>query len=275
MSKRILGLAIENRAVTGVVIKSSIKGSAVETHARVPLAGAQDFGPNLSGAIEVLAAKIEIAGTTCCVSLPAGNASFRHIRLPFHDEKKIRQILPYELEPQLPWAVEELVIDYYWTGPSRNGGSALIAAAVKKTTIESLLAVLAPFGIDPVTITAGGFAAALCLTDTIDRQANWVLADVDGVDLSIFFAKAGALQLARATCLPASGETPTVPGVGRILRRSLLAYQDGYHADFNPEVLFTSDPGLFKPEPESEVVTLSNLPVERLALANRIPPPSP
>ena len=272
MSRKILGLDIGNAAVSGVVINSGIKGSFVEARARVPLEGPQDFGGTLAGSLEALAGEIDITGTKCIVSLPAGSVSFRTLRLPFRDEKKLRQILPYELEPQLPYPVEDLIIDYYRSGPGRVDSSELITAAVKKTTIESLLAVLQSFRIDPAIITVGGFATALCLADTINQPENWILADIDKEDLSLFFTEAGTIKLARATRLPAFGEDHPATRVYRQIGRSLLACRDVYHFDFKADALFTNDPALIEPEHKPADSPLSGLPVDPTNLAKKISP---
>ncbi len=265
MSNRILGLEIGNSAVSAVILNSGIKGSFVEAQARVPLEGPQDFGSNLSHALAILAEEIDITGTTCAVSLPAGSVSFRNVRLPFRDKKKLRQVLPYELEPQLPYPVEDLVIDYYNADPNRIDSSELVATAVKKTTIESLLAALGPYGLDPVTITAGGFATALCLGAAADQPANWLLTDIDGDTLSLFFAEKGTLKMTRATRLPTGGEL-AANHFFRQVRHSLLAYRAVGHPDFEPQTLFVTDSGLIHFQSEQEIADNLKIPVDRADL---------
>jgi general secretion pathway protein L len=272
MSKRYLGLEIGNHAVSGVVINSGIKGSAVEACARVALEGPQDLGRNLSGALERLATEMDITETICSVSLPPGSVSFRHIQLPFSDRKKIHQVLPYEIEPQLPYPVEDLVIDYYIMGPNRSDHSDLIAAAVQKATLEALLSVLTPLGIDPVTITSAGFATALCLADTDGQPTNWILADSDGVDLSLFFVEAGNLKLARATRLPSISKSRPAPDIFRQIHRSLLAFQDTASPDFAPETVFTNLTDLLESNHQPAEPVLAGLPLKKAELADWICP---
>ncbi len=270
MSKRILGLAIGNRSVSGVVINSGIKGNLAEACVQASMPGPQDFGRNLSGALADLVAELDVAGTTCCVSLPTGAVSFRSIRLPFRDRKKIRQVLPYEIEPQLPFPVEDLVFDYHRVSPNRSDQSELIAAVVEKSTLAALLTVLLSFGIDPVTITAGGFATALCLADAGDQPASWLLADRDGVDLSLFLAEAGNLKLARAARLPKGDESPGTSGMRRHIYHSLLAYQDMSRPDFTPQTIYTNQPDLLQPDQQAATPVLATLPFEKTELIGRL-----
>ncbi len=272
MSKRYLGLEIGNHAVSGVVINSGIKGSDVEARARVAIEGPQDLGHNLSGALERLATALDITETICSVSLPPGCVSFRHIQLPFSDRKKIHQVLPYEIEPQLPYPVEDLVIDYYIMGPNRSDHNDLIAAAVQRATIEALLAVLTPFGIDPVTITPAGFATALCLIDSDVQPTNWVLADSDGVDLSLFFVETGKLKLARAARLSANNQGGPASDIFRQIHRSLLAYQDTENPDFVPGTVFSNRTNLLESDSQPADPVLAGLPLEKTELAGKLGP---
>ena len=272
MGKRYLGLEIGNHAVSGVVINSGIQGSAVEACSRAALEGPQDLGPNLSGALERLATEMDLTGTICSVSLPPGSVSYRTIQLPFSDRKKIQQVLPYEIEPQLPYPVEDLVIDYYIMSPHRSDHSDLIAASVQKTSLETLLAVLTPLGIDPVTITSAGFTTALCLAETDVQPADWILADSDGIDLSLFFVEAGNLKLTRATRLPASNKERPAADIFRQIHRSLLAYQDTASPDFAPEAVFTNLTDLLESNHQPADPMLAGLPLKKVDLADRLSP---
>jgi len=274
MSRRILGLEISNTAVAGAVINSGIKGSFVESHARVKLAGVQDFDQHLASALDTLAKSIDITGTTCIASIPAGWAFFRHLSLPFRDESKLRQILPYELETLLPYPVEDLIVDYIPAGPGSGDDSDLIAAAVRKSTIAALLAVLGPQGIDPATITVGGFATAICLAGTTEPTAEWVLADADGRDLSLFFARAGALIYSRTTRSPENDQNANGTGLAAQINRSLRAYQDIHNPAFAPEVLFSGDPALLGAASPGTDPHTASLPVKPIDLAGKIDLPS-
>jgi len=269
MSRRILGLDISTTTVSAAIINSGIKGSFVDSHAQVRLGGPLDFDRNLTDALEMLTNQIDISGTISIASLPAGCVYFRHLSLPFRDDSKLRQVLPYELEPLLPYPVEDLVIDYFPVGPGRGENSDLIAAAVKKTTVAGLLKALQPFGIDPVSLSVGSFAAAICLAGTTGQDADWVLADIDGRDLSLFFARGGALHYSRTTRPLEFKHSPNGGHIAAQINRSLLAYQDTLNPAFAPEVLFTHDPGSL----ESDTAAY-HLPVKHMDLARNIDLPS-
>jgi general secretion pathway protein L len=66
----------------------------------------------IKAALQTLVETLKPAGATCVLGIPTTLVSFRNLSVPFHDLKKIRQILPFELEPSLPVPVEDLIFDF-------------------------------------------------------------------------------------------------------------------------------------------------------------------
>ena len=69
-------------------------------------------GAGIAAALAAVAEKIEINGAVCIAAIPADAFSFRNLPAPFGDERKIRQVLAYEMEPILPMAVDDLIVDF-------------------------------------------------------------------------------------------------------------------------------------------------------------------
>ena len=65
------------------------------------------------------------------VSVPASLCSIRTLSLPFSDERRLSQVVPYEVESQLPYPLDEVVIDYQILH-MKEGRSRLLIAAVRK-----------------------------------------------------------------------------------------------------------------------------------------------
>src|SRR5581483_1053765 len=80
------------------------------------------------GQIETLKALIAEGrirpGEAAAVSLPGQLVSTREMGVPFADPKKLRQIVPFEVESQLPFDLEEVAIDYQLLHSNAGGGGA-------------------------------------------------------------------------------------------------------------------------------------------------------
>jgi general secretion pathway protein L len=240
MSRKILGLEIGDHAVSGVLISTSLKGNLIEAATRVPIERQDDPEKALNDTLGLFTEKVDISGAVCNVSLPAGYVSFRTLRVPFQEEKKIKQMLPFELEPTLPHPVENLVIDFQKTGPYGDEGVDLVAATAEKTHIAALLEVLAAYKIDPEIMTIRGYPTALCLADTPGLSDRWILCDLGRNNLTLFFVAGGRIVLARAALTGESETTAAGSAVRTQVKRTLLAFEEKYGQAFKPECFFVS-----------------------------------
>ncbi len=102
----------------------------------------------------------------CVTGLSLSFLSLRNLSLPFAEEKKIRQILSFELEEQLLQSVEEQVIATVSTS-GRSGGTALLAAAAEKSQLRSILETFQNAELEPDKICPAVYVLAdrLCRTD--------------------------------------------------------------------------------------------------------------
>lgn len=184
MAQIILGLDIGRSAVKGVRIARTLRGlRLVDAFERkVERRGERGRGdlPN-EGQIEALRqlrseGKIR-PGDMVVVALPGHLVSTREVTLPFTDPKRLRQVVPFEVEGQLPFDLEEIVIDYQLlrqgapvgeTGkasPDPKGRAAidpdkptsaevsqLLVSAVPKAMLRRYLSALQAVGIDPSAV---------------------------------------------------------------------------------------------------------------------------
>jgi len=74
--------------------------------------------------------------------------SLRTFFLPFRDRRRLDQTVPFELESQVPFGLDDVVVDYQVVHRDRTGSSVL-AALVQRKDLEDHLAVLAAAGLDP------------------------------------------------------------------------------------------------------------------------------
>ena len=158
MADKILGLDISETAVRAVLANRTFKGGrrAVDA-AEIPVG---ETG-GIPEALEKLFENQSFRGCHVVTAMPIESLSFRNLTLPFKDEKKIRQILPYEIEPLLPFAVDEGILDYVTVRPGLP--SDLFVAVALKTAVQQRTACLSGYArkISRIDIEGAAIAAAL------------------------------------------------------------------------------------------------------------------
>ena len=185
MAQMILGLDIGQSVIKGVRIARTLRGlrlvDAFERKVERRGERGRDDLPN-EGEIEALRqlrseGKIR-PGDLIVVALPGHLVSTREVTLPFTDPKRLRQVVPFEVEGQLPFDLEEILIDYQLLrqgAPQAEAGKApaepkgrgaaepgkpegatevsqLLVSAVPKSVLRRYLGALQSVGIDPAWV---------------------------------------------------------------------------------------------------------------------------
>ena len=92
-------------------------------------------------------------------TIPSSFAVFKRLTLPFSDPEQIRMIVGFEVEPLLPFALKDAVIDFIITRPgAKNQDTEILVAAVRKDHITQHLALFEQAGIPVTAITIDFFA---------------------------------------------------------------------------------------------------------------------
>lgn len=244
MKRKILGLDIRDDSVSAVLLACSNKRTEIEAHQYVPISEPEDFESGLAAALETIIEKIDVSGAVCAASFPADRISYRNIQVPFKKENKIRQILPYELEPALPFAVDELIIDFHsLTFPDQADHTDLIAAAVEKVELQLYLDTLASLNIEPEIVTAGGYPAALRLARLADSPEHFLFLDIDNRKGSIFAVVSGEICLIRSFPIHYDPSLSAAETLEIKIRNTCSALEEIVGLDFQPAGLFVTGCG--------------------------------
>jgi len=259
MSRRILGLDIRENFVSAVLLDSGFKGSQLLGQAFFPIPeNEEDEDQGLGQAIQAVVEKLKPAGAACVLGIPARFVSFRNLSVPFHDLKKIRQILPFELEPSLPLPVEELIFDF--EAVKRDGHQDLLAFAARKDRIQFYLDALAQANLNPVTIMPGGYAAARFLS-TMAEDDDFLLIDTGENNHSVYAVCSGNLRMVRS--LPvAFGSNPVLFNLETRLQQTVTAAGESLGIGISPSTVFATGPQTELLTGGNGAITLLGLPVK-------------
>jgi len=156
-----LGLDIGQHSIKGVRPKRKKRsfggGDTVFFEKRIQREQGSDpfvlLSPMQQSALEELVSAGQITPSdSIAVSLPGHLVSMREITLPMTHPQKIRKIIYFEAEGQLPFNLDEVIVDYMILSQSAQS-TKLLVFAVPKLILKNYLEKLHAIGIDPVTIS--------------------------------------------------------------------------------------------------------------------------
>ena len=244
MSRKILGINFRKESISAVLLRTSLRESRVDAHAYVPIADSEEGHDSIRMALENLCNEIDPISCDCVVSISADHFSYRNLQIPFKDSKKIRMVLPFELEPTIPYPVEDLVVDFIkLESDHQSENSDIIAVMVPKSELTPYIENLAAVGIDPEMITVSGLPAALFMGNQADQGENQLLLEVDQKQSTLFIIENGRLKLIRSFPTPTTDSTQA-----RLLaisvQRTVAAFEELSQSDFQPLDMVVSGTGL-------------------------------
>jgi type II secretion system protein L len=241
MAKTYLGLDIRSDHATAVLLSSSLKGYKITAQSRfdfsAPFPELQQ--EEVSKALKPILKLPEVTRSLCVLSLPPHRVSFRNLKAPFGERRKIRQMISFELEPMLIHPIETQVIDFYSTGSSTNGD--LIAAAVHEEDLKKCLEALNDIGISVEIATAGGLGLATVLSRHTEDTGNFLIIDYDRDIATIFSVARKTIHLIRPCSLNLTGKDP-LESVQTHIRQTLLLFEETFGFPLEPkQVLFSGN----------------------------------
>ncbi|MEJ2658281.1 MAG: PilN domain-containing protein [Desulfobacterales bacterium] len=179
--------------------------------------------------------------------------------------KKIRKILPYELEPTLPFPVEDLIIDFIPLDlPENKGAKNLISAAVEKSKLQFYLDALAEFNIEPEMVTLGGCSTAMVLANFLDSHQNWLFIDIDKDKGTIFMIFSGKICLIRTFPIQSTARSYKIKSLCGNIRRTLIASEKIIGFEFKPAGSFITGSGINDLGFDQDMEQALEFPFERL-----------
>ncbi len=265
MSRKILGLDIQSDTIAAVLLRTTLKSRHIEAYASVRLTDQDKIEDSLASVLEILAETTDLSGAACIAAYPANAVSYRNIRVPFREPKKIRQILPFELEPELPLPVDTQLIDFQpvrFPGmPSNQSETDLIVVAVETIAIESYLDLMARYKLDPDIISISSLATALCVNKRGNNQGeNWILADIGRSRCTVLVIAQGQVCYVRSFLVNTQDGSLT-ERLANDIRQTVFALEEIFHYEYNLDfvILTGNGSGILNDTSEKLETTLDKL----------------
>ena len=188
---RALTLAVVNRGLKGVRIERALTRHVPE--------GAE--GPVET--LRALAREAALGAQPVALGVPVHAVSARAVTLPFTQREKLDAVLPSELEGQLPFELDEVVVAASLVSQA-EGRSRLLAAAVPKTTLRARLEEAARAGLDPRVVTVDAEALAHAAEVWLPLRPDLALIHLDDRWISVALLDGRRLRAMRG--VPWDGE---------------------------------------------------------------------
>ena len=157
MAGKILGIDIQSDSITAVQIEARLRGYHVVGCASVMM---RDFD-KLDESLKALREQMDFKADTYISTIPGEQALYRNITMPFQSTKKIRQTIAYEIEPMIPFPVEDLIVDFTLINKSER--TDILTASVSKEYISKYLTTLHNNEINPDVLDISGVPVVLWL----------------------------------------------------------------------------------------------------------------
>jgi general secretion pathway protein L len=261
MGAKLLGIDIRTSGVAVVVASGGVKGIQIQEARYVPATPETDLAAALSQAVEGLSG----AGTVAMASIPLEAVSFRHLSIPFSSPKKIRMVLPSEMEPMLPFPLDSVALDFILVSKGVSGANTqIIAAALQKSVLDGYLELLAGCGISPDTIVPGGWVAGHVLAGASQELGTWMFIDFTGRQGCVVCGTGGRPVGIRGFRISESIKDVSSQ-IFSEAQRTLLGFSERLAIPLMPEIIWTAGADVDRIKPGSSPF---EAPVELLNLAH-------
>lgn len=237
MGQRILAIEMTGDSVRGALAERSWNSLAMLEVVE------QRRAPEEADLAPALARLLNDAGKPDLIlsALPGELVVKRMLALPFKDQRRLIQTVPFALEEHLPVGVDESVVAFTRVG-QEDDKTLVMAAMVRKEDLRRHLELLARAGINPKTVTLSALALAGLLARVRDGQGgahllvdlaqgstSMVLLDDTGMPRAI---RTVVAELDSANGAPAPGASAILSAV----RQTLLAHSSDHQ---QPELVLT------------------------------------
>ncbi len=174
MAQKFVGIDLGSHQVKCVVATAGLRGVQVLNTYQAPVEPQQDLEDALAASAAVAVGLLREQNLTHLpvgVCLPGALGSYRVLKFPFADQKRVSQALAFEIDGQFPLPVTELEYDHFVT-PRVDGGGQALVVAVRRDLLSAVMSSLREAGVDVRLMTTVPMALAQVMGGSITPRSG-------------------------------------------------------------------------------------------------------
>ena len=203
--RSVLGLDIGSQSLKAVELRISPRNLAAgqfRVHPRI------DEDSPLSDHIQRFIAMHQLPTNQVACALPARQLSTRQLEFPFSDARRLTQAIPFEIETESPFDLDDIFVDWNLLEGDRNRGI-VAATLVKRVHVAEALDGLQAAGCNPHVLEAGGLVLAN-LAPIFHLEGNHLIADIGHQKTTFCAMQHGRPVLARSVAIGGRAMTEAI-----------------------------------------------------------------
>jgi type IV pilus assembly protein PilM len=157
VAEKILGIDLGSRVIKVVQVHRTLKTAQVTGYASARVPAGSEPG-RVVQLLKELIGHHRLESDRYLLAVGSEEAFIRRASFPFTSDRKIAQVISFDLESDLPVGVEDVAVDFVKREQLANGQQGVLAAALPKRVLAPLLAALREQGIEPTTVDLDGGA---------------------------------------------------------------------------------------------------------------------
>lgn len=193
MSSTFLHLDIDSIGINVRLIEESYKDTTIVDDISLLYEDVEndDNGDDhpFESALDLAAKELDLGNCkTAVIFVSSFSVSFRNLNLPFSSEKKIEQVLRYELENLMPVSNESYISDFHMLNTSGETNS-ILSASYPESEISKYFTKLEQIGIKPAIISPKGYAVAVSFLKQHPENSNFIFLYINKDEVTIVLVR--------------------------------------------------------------------------------------
>jgi type IV pilus assembly protein PilM len=151
--ENIAAIDIGTSSVKVITVKTGLKDFQVKSFAYEDIdLNIEDPGEALNDALFRVLREEDITGMKTITTLPMERAIIRNVTFPFSDVEKIAEAIPYEAEENIPFNIDQMVLDFQSLKSENKEEGRILLAATHKEGMYEFIRILGEQKIRPVVM---------------------------------------------------------------------------------------------------------------------------